>query len=128
MHRISRIALAGIIGIAAFLPQASAQTTLIYDVTVSKFHPFFRDVQKPLKASIEKATQGRVKIKFPAAALAKQRQQWGAVSSGVSDMGIISTGHYRNRLLLPGIAQLPFNTPNGQSASVALWRTSLVSG
>ena len=102
-----------------------AETTLVYNVTVSKFHPFFRGAQAPWKKAVERATNGEVKVKFPAASLASQRRQWGMVTGGVADVAISNSAFQRKRLLLPPVSHLPFATSSAADASVALWRTHL---
>ena len=102
---------------------AKAETTLIYNVTVSKFHPFFRGAQAPWKKAVERATNNEVKVEFPAASLASQRRQWGMVTSDVADVAISNSGFQSKRLLLPAISHLPFTTSNAVETSVALWRT-----
>ena len=123
MRNLLAVAVAAVSVLLAGVLQVSAQVTLVFNSTVSKFHPFNAGVFDPWKAAVEKATNGRVIVDVTTASLAPERAQWSAVTSGIADVVIVNNGFERQRLLLPQIGDIPFGTVTGEKASVALWRT-----
>jgi TRAP-type C4-dicarboxylate transport system substrate-binding protein len=50
-------------------------------------------------------------------------RQWEVVTSGIADIAESPSEYLRERVKLPEIAEIPFISPNGVAASVAVWRT-----
>jgi TRAP-type C4-dicarboxylate transport system substrate-binding protein len=117
------IAAIGFAAAAAAATTASAETRLLVNVHVVKSHPLFTGLLQPWAERVEAATQGRIKIDFPANTLAPPARAWSMVTSGIADAAYVANGFEENRLRLVSIVQLPFNSPTAESASVALWRT-----
>mgnify|MGYP001303597401 CR=1 FL=1 len=112
----------GLIGAIASTP-ASAETTLIMNVFVPRVTPFYRAMMKPWAENVEKATQGRVKIKTPTASMAPPPRQWDMVAKGTADVAMTANSFIRKRVSLPQMAELPFNTASAVGANIGLWRT-----
>jgi len=60
---------------------------------------------------------------MPAASMAPISRQWEVVTSGIADIAESPSEYLRERVKLPEIAEIPFLSPNGVAASVAVWRT-----
>ena len=130
VHKKGRILASVFLGAAAFswsiAPSPSAaETELLFNVYVSKKHPMMRGTIAPWKKAVEKASNGRIKVRFPAASLASSRKQWSMLTSGIADVTVSSISWIRKKVLLTHIASLPFMAPSAKGASVALWRTHL---
>jgi len=113
---------AGLGSVIATAP-AAAETTLTMNVFVPRVTPFFRAMMKPWAENVEKATQGRIKIKIPTASMAPPPRQWDMVAKGVADVAMTANSFIRKRVNLPQMAELPFNTPSAVGANIGLWRT-----
>ena len=121
---IATLAAAAAVFGSTFAPvPAAAQTELLFNVYVSKKHPIMRGTIAPWTKAVEKASNGRIKVKYPAASLASSRKQWSMLTSGIADVTVASISWIRKRVILTHIAALPFMAPSAQGASVALWRT-----
>ncbi len=72
---------------------------------------------------IERVTEGRVKLQFPPSTLAPPNQQWQVVVQGVADGAYTFNAWLQNKLLLPRIAEIPFQSNSAESTAIALWRT-----
>lgn len=104
---------------------ANAETEILFNTYYSQKHPIMRGTAKPFAMGVAKATNGRVKVKFPAATLASPRKQWGMLTGGIADATSGSISWIRKRVKLTEIAALPFMVPSARGASVALWRTHM---
>ncbi len=114
---------AAVIGLSALNPiPASAQTKLIHNNFTPPTHPFTK-VNKGWAADAEKASNGKLKFRFPAKTLAPPPRQWSVVSSGVADVTSLANIFETKRLTLPEIATLPFSTVSAKKSSIALWKT-----
>ncbi|MDP6642777.1 MAG: TRAP transporter substrate-binding protein [Rhodospirillales bacterium] len=116
--------MAGCVVAAAYAAPASAETKWMYDVWIPLKHPIKTGFQDKFQEDVARVTNGRVKILFPASRLSSSNKQWEAVEKGISDVAVTYIGWYRNRIILPSLAHLPFMVPNAEKASVAIWRTS----
>lgn len=110
---------------AALLMPASASADV--EILFNRFAPpsdiMNTKIIEPWAKNVEKATQGRVKIKFAPTSLAAPQQQWEMVTQGVADAAYLFNGFAQNRLLLPQIAHLPFLSLSAKGSAQALWRT-----
>lgn len=102
---------------------AQAETKLLFNIFVPRQHPFMRGIFTPWAKNVEKATNGNVKVEFPAASLAPPPKQWSMVTKGIADVAMLANAFERKRLELVQVGQLPFTTPNAEKSSVALQRT-----
>jgi TRAP-type C4-dicarboxylate transport system substrate-binding protein len=74
-------------------------------------------------ARIEKESGGSIKITIPDTTLAPSDRQYEMVRDGIADMAIVSSGAVPQLVVMNRLADLPFNSPKAQAASVALWET-----
>jgi TRAP-type transport system periplasmic protein len=122
ISKIIRLALG-----AALMPclvaPACADVTLTMNVAMPRASSFFVGVQQPWAELVEKESHGRIKIAMPAASMAPLSRQWEMVTSGIADIAESPSEYIRERVKLPLIAEIPFVSPNGVAASVAIWRT-----
>ena len=124
-YGITRAALFGVtaIGLSILhLVPASAQTKLIHNNFTPPTHPFTK-VNRGWAADAEKASNGKLKFRFPAKTLAPPPRQWSMVTSGVADVTSIANIFETRRLTLPELATLPFSTVSAEKSSIALWKT-----
>ncbi len=124
MKKVIFSAMAGGLLATAYAAPAFAETKWMLDVWLPNKHPIKTGYMNGFKKDVERVTQGRVKILFPASKLSASSKQWEAVEKGISDVAVTYTGWYRNRIKLPALAHLPFMAPSSEKASVAIWRTS----
>lgn len=116
--------LAALLG-AFFASAAQAETKILFNRFVPPKHPFNTGMFIPWAKDVEKATNGRVKVDFPAATLAPPQKQWNMITSGIADVAMLANAFERNRLKLPVIGQLPFVGDSAAQRGVALWRTQV---
>ncbi|MAF46715.1 MAG: TRAP transporter substrate-binding protein [Rhodospirillales bacterium] len=112
-----------IVALGAVPTAAEAETEILFNTYYSQKHPIMRGTAKPFAEGVAKATNGRVKVKFPAATLASPKKQWGMLTGGIADATSGSISWIRKRVKLTEIAALPFMVPSARGASIALWRT-----
>ena len=101
---------------------ARADVTLTMNVAMPRASSFFVGLQQPWAQLVEKESNGRIKIVMPAATMAPLSRQWEVVTSGIADIAESPSEYIRERVKLPEIAEIPFLSPNGVAASVAVWR------
>ena len=101
---------------------ATAETKLLFNNFVPETHPITL-ILKAWAARVAKATDGRVVIEFPASSLAPPPRQWDMVTKGIADGGWLFNAFESKRLALVQMYHLPFNTPSGEAAGVAMNRT-----
>ena len=112
----------------AAAPSANGTTTeTVKELIFNTYLPVHETMRKmsvdDFSRRIEKESNGSIKVTIPGSSLAPPDRQWGAVTGQVADMAMISIYSQRAMLKLPLIADLPFASLSGESASVALWNT-----
>lgn len=109
---------------AAFAaPAASAETRILFNVFLPPHH-FIWPVLRNWADDVGRATDGRVKVNFPAKSVAPAPKQWDAVAGGVVDGAVIFNGFIKNRAILPESSHLPWTSRgDAEATSGALWRT-----
>ncbi len=115
-------AVAGAAAVLSLHHAASAATTITENVAFPQRSPFYAFLYKPWAEAVEKASQGRLKVFMPTASLAPLNRQWDMVEKGVADVAMTPNNFIRQRVQLPFVSEIPFVTPDGVSASLALWR------
>lgn len=81
-------------------------------------------VIKPWIEEIEKASDGKVKIKlFPAGALGKAPESFDLAEKGIADISYHLADYTPGRFPLTSVFSLPFMVPSGQKVSEAMWKT-----
>jgi TRAP-type C4-dicarboxylate transport system substrate-binding protein len=116
------IALAAAIA-AAGTAAARAETKILFSPFTPPGHVIATGIVQPWAADVERVTEKRVKITYPANSLAPPPQQWEMVTNGIADAAFIFNGFAQKRLPLIAMAHLPFTTTTAEATSVALWRT-----
>lgn len=119
---VSTMALAAAIAAAA-TTAARAETKILFSPFTPPGHIIFTGIVEPWAKDVERVTEGRVKIAYPANSLAPPPQQWEMVTNGIADAAFIFNGFAQKRLPLMQVAHLPFTTTTAETTSVALWRT-----
>jgi TRAP-type C4-dicarboxylate transport system substrate-binding protein len=102
--------------------QASAQTVWRFSNWVPPTHPLTVEVFYVWAKQVEAATKGHVKIQF-VSALGKPPAHFDLVKDGVADVAMSVNVYTANRFVLNEGVELPFQAPDGYTASVAYWRT-----
>ena len=110
-------------GSVLFAGSVQAQTELIYNVWLPRRHPFYVGIVEPWGKRVEAASNGRIKVKFPAKSLAPPPRQWSATTKGITDVALLGNNFERKRVTLSMIGQLPFSSTTAVKASGALWQT-----
>ena len=114
---IALLATAGIQG------AASAQSvTLSFSAWVPPSHMLVRDGMAPWMQEVEKATEGRVKMRLLPKPAANAVNHLDAVAEGLADVAFISHSYTPARFPMTRIGVLPFAGDSAEVASVALWR------
>jgi TRAP-type C4-dicarboxylate transport system substrate-binding protein len=101
---------------------ASAETKLLFNNFVPETHPLTH-LLKAWAARVAKATDDRVVIEFPAATLAPPPRQWDMITKNIADGGWLFNAFESKRLALVQMYHLPFITPSGEAAGIAMNRT-----
>jgi TRAP-type C4-dicarboxylate transport system substrate-binding protein len=120
-HRIrSILALAAIVVMSS--SGAKAETLLRFNNFVPRTTFLFQGVMEPWAKSVEKVTQGRVKIEFTASGIGSPPAQFDLVQSGAIDLALGLTSYTPDRIKLTQLAELPLMSGSSEVASVALSR------
>ncbi len=101
---------------------AAGQTVLRLSTWVPPDHELNRTVFPAWGRSVERATEGRVRIAIEHN-LAAPNRQFDLVREGKADIGYVFHGYHPDRFLLPFLMELPGTGVDPVAASVAYWRT-----
>ncbi|MCW5747302.1 MAG: TRAP transporter substrate-binding protein DctP [Alphaproteobacteria bacterium] len=116
------VALAG--GLAISAPAARAGETILFNCFFPPQHFMCTEMVPELGNRIDKATEGRVKLRIPPKSVAAPPDQYDAVVNGVVDGALQFNTFIANRVSGVQVAHLPFvGSEDSEPASVALWRT-----
>jgi len=108
---------------ASLHSNVSAQSvTLSFSAWVPPSHMLVRDGMMPWMQEVEKATDGRVKMRLLPKAAANPVNHLDAVADGLADVAFISHSYTPARFPMTRIGVLPFAGDSAEVASVALWR------
>jgi TRAP-type C4-dicarboxylate transport system substrate-binding protein len=102
---------------------ARAETKVLFSPFTPPGHVITVGIVQPWAKDVERVTEGRVKVSYPANSLAPPPAQWEMVTNGIADAAFIFNGFAQKRLPLINVAHLPFVTTTAEATSVALWRT-----
>jgi TRAP-type C4-dicarboxylate transport system substrate-binding protein len=108
--------------LAVWAPAASAQTTLTMSSWVGPTHALTRDVLGGWAASVEKATQGRVKFQMLPKHPSAPPGTFDAVRDGLVDVSYVTASYTPARHPLPLLAELPGAGATAEINSVAFSR------
>jgi TRAP-type transport system periplasmic protein len=113
---------AAAVALTAALPVA-AQTTLTFSTWVPMAHPINAYVFEPWGKELEKASQGRLKLRILPKPIGAPNQHYDAVVKGQVDMAFATYGYQPERFLPYLIAELPQLGDTAVHNGAALWRT-----
>ena len=105
------------------LPVSSAETTLTLSSWLPPRHVIVSEMIMPWAEQVEKATEGRVKIKMLPKALGKPPAHYDIAREGTADLAYGIHGYQPGRFLLTSVTEMPFLGNNGEYISTAYWRT-----
>jgi TRAP-type C4-dicarboxylate transport system substrate-binding protein len=114
---------AALAGAVAASGGAAAQTELVFNAFGGHQHQLHVGIGAPWAQTVEQATAGRVKIKFPAASLAPPPDQFDMVEQGVADVAYMFNGFLQQRSPLLRVSLLPLVYTDEEGHGVGLWRT-----
>lgn len=122
MQKIKTIALmfSLLFGIIATAP-AFATTTLRVATWLPPTHPQNTKVWPTWAKWVEKATEGRVKVKLEYG-MGSPKTMFSLVEDNVADVSFGVNGYLPGRFLLPALAEIPGESPDAELSSVALWK------
>lgn len=122
MKRLAMSAAVAAILAAGAVP-THAETKILFSPFTPPGHVIVTGIVQPWAKDVERVTEGRVKITYPANSLAPPPQQWEMVTNGIADAAFIFNGFTQKRMPLMQMAHLPFTTTTAEATSIALWRT-----
>lgn len=122
MRTVLRIAAGAVLAAALAFP-AGAQTEIVFNSFAGFQHPLHHGIAVPWAQEIERVTEGRVKIKFPAASLAPPPDQFDMVEQGVADGAFMFNGFLQQRSPLLRLSLLPLVFTKEEGHAIGLWRT-----
>ena len=112
------------ISTGVFLSASSiaAETTLRVATWLPPTNPLNKTVWPTWKKWVEDATEGRVNVVIEDYT-GHPKTIFDAVEDGVYDVGFSVNSYIPGRFTLTSLAEIPGETPDAESASVALWKT-----
>lgn len=119
MQRILRVAVAATLAILATV--SHAETRLTMSSWLPSSHPLVEDVMKPWAASVEEATEGRVKILMLPSSLGHPKAHYDIARDGQADITYSAHGYTPGRFKLYKMVEFPFGGNSAEAASVAYW-------
>lgn len=109
------------LGLLAAAP-VFAQTELSLSAWVPPTHMIVKDILQPWAAEVDKATAGRVKVRFLPKAVTNPINHFDAARDGLADVVFISHSYTPARFALTRFGVLPFTGDNAEASSVAMER------
>lgn len=103
-------------------PVLQAAQTLTMSNWVPQTHFIYTDILKPWADEVEKATEGRVKVKILPKALGAPPQHWELARKGIADITWGNFTYEPERFKSIWFAEFPFSGRNAKAQSVALWQ------
>ena len=112
------------LALASLPGSAAAAETILFNCFFPPQHYMCTEMVPELGRRIEKATEGRVKMRIPPKSVAAPADQYDAVVAGVADGALQFNTFIANRVHGIQVAHLPFvGSEAAEPASVALWST-----
>jgi TRAP-type C4-dicarboxylate transport system substrate-binding protein len=97
--------------------------TLKFQTNYPEMHFAVKSVMKPWIEEVKEASNGRLEIQFfPPRTIAKEKEQYMAVETGVLDITTNSHGRNPGKFHLYGVPEQPFMFPNSTVGSVVFWK------
>lgn len=101
---------------------ASAATQLTLSSWLPPTHPLVKDMIVPWAESVEKATEGRVKVNILAKGLGHPKIHYDIARDGLADITYGVHGYTPGRFSMTKVAEFPFAGNSAEALSVAYWR------
>lgn len=120
MQMILRIAT--VFTLALFATVSHAETRLTMSSWLPSGHPLVKDVMKPWAASVEEATEGRVKVMMLPSSLGPPKAHYDIARDGQADITYSGHGYTPGRFKLYKMVEFPFGGDSAEAASIAYWR------
>ncbi|MGO1500082.1 MAG: TRAP transporter substrate-binding protein [Marinobacter sp.] len=120
MQMILRIAT--VLTLALFATVSHAETRLTMSSWLPSGHPLVKDVMKPWAASVEEATEGRVKVMMLPSSLGHPKAHYDIARDGQADITYSAHGYTPGRFKLYKMVEFPFGGNSAEAASIAYWR------
>jgi TRAP-type transport system periplasmic protein len=122
MSRMTRFAIAVLLGVLITAPPALAQTTLTMSSWVSPQHHLTSTVLQGWANEVEKATNGRVKFQMLPKHPSAPPGTFDAVRDGLVDLSFVTASYTPARHILPLMPELPGSGETALANSVAYSR------
>ncbi|WP_180903410.1 TRAP transporter substrate-binding protein [Martelella soudanensis] len=104
--------------------RASAEpTSLIFNNFLPPFEATQAVAVRDFANRIEAESNGDITVTIPDTTLAPINRQYEAVVGGIADMALLPINEIPQYVTFGNIAELPYNAPSAEAASVALWET-----
>lgn len=112
---------AGFLALSSAVAAAQEPRVLRLSTWVPPGHEMNRSVFPTWARSVERATNGRVRVAMEHNLAAPDRQ-FDLVRTGRADIGYVFHGYHPDRFILPQLAELPGTGADQVASSVAYWR------
>jgi TRAP-type C4-dicarboxylate transport system substrate-binding protein len=123
MKKLATLAATLLAGALAWAP-AQAETTLTMSSWLPPSHIITKDMMMGWAREVEKATQGRVKVKLLPKPAASPPGTFDAIRDGLVDVSLSVHGYTPGgRFPMTKMAEFPFLGDSAEAISVAYWRT-----
>lgn len=122
MRKSTTGAVAGAIAAMLFAEGVAADTKILFNVFIPRKHPIFVGVIDSWAKRVNKATEGRVTVSYPASSLAPPPRQWGMVSKSIADAAMLYNPMEARRLKLRLMFELPLIGGSAEATGVAMNR------
>lgn len=99
------------------------ETELIFNSYLPPMNITHKMAVQDFAERIEAESGGSVSVSIPDAPLAPIDRQYEMLMDGIADMALLPTNEISQIVTLNAIADLPYNSPTGRAASIALWET-----
>lgn len=125
MQKKHPIVFAGLMG-ALLAPDvaAAANTKILFNVFIPRRHPIHVGVVDAWAKRVNKATEGRVTITYPASSLAPPPRQWSMVQKSIADAAMLYNGMEVRRLKLRQMFHLPLIGGTAEASGIAMNRVT----
>jgi len=123
MKPSGKLVLAALAG-ALLAPEvaAAANTKVLFNVFIPRRHPIFVGIIDAWAKRVNKATEGRVTVSYPASSLAPPPRQWGMVQKNIADAAMLYNPMEARRLKLRLMFELPLIGGSAEATGVAMNR------
>jgi len=123
LQSMKKVAAAGLVSALLFPLAASAETKILFNIFTPPSH-FTWDVYRDWAEQVHEASEGRLKVEFPAKSVAPPPKVLGAIRKGAADAGWVANIFVAKKNPGALIGLMPWMTDgDAEIASVAMWNT-----